>query len=513
MISMKRNTRTEGSFTPSLTPAIKVFKQLPMTLLALAVLNGCSLAPEAMTPQADVPQTYDATTRVAHQSGSEQASSGQASSEASTALQWQQLSDDPLLLQLLQEVRQQHRSLQQARITLAQLATSVDSASAARLPVLGLAADQSRQRVAADLSTTGSGQIQQRLNAQVGISAFELDLFGRAANAEQAAQAQFYAEAATLRATDLTISTAFVSQYLTLQWHQQQQQLAARTVLNLQERLALITARAEAGVDNELVLAQAKRELAATQVSLAQAEVLVAQDVHALEQMLRRTLTDAEIGRMQQALSQLKPVSAGLPADLMLQRPDVMAAEQRLRATEANIGIARAAYFPSIQLTATAGSASTELSNLFQGGSGSWSFSPRLDLPLWDFGARASQVERAELARDLAVSQYQATVEQAFREVADSLSSLEYGTLQLTAAKEQHQQAMQVLQLTQQREAAGLDSALARLDAQRSWYTAASQQLAQEFQLQLARLTLFKAVGGEQELGADAVAKAPTVTQ
>ena len=456
-----------------------------LTLATLALLGACSLAPDYQAPRADMSNQYaaDDVAAVAAQSAE---------------LSWSQLVQDPTLVALIHEVQQQHRSLEQARLTLSQLAAQADQANANRYPSIVANANSSKQRLPADLSGTGSARINQQASVGLGISAFELDLFGSAANQADAARQQFYAGQASTRASELTIASAFVSQYLTLQLHQQQQQLAARTADTLQQRLALISARAAAGLDNELTLAQAKREFAATQVSLAQYDNLLAQDIHALETMLRRPLRPQELARSGQAISQLTPVAAGIPAALLTKRPDIMAAEYQLKATHANIGVARAAYFPSISLTASAGSTSSELSNLFQAGSGSWSFSPQINLPLWDFGARAANLEQATLARDIAVSSYQQRIEQAFREVADSLSAVRYGSIQLKAAQDQHSAAMQALQLTQQREATGLDSAIARLDAQRSWYTAAAQQLQYDADLQIARLNLFKALGGEQ---------------
>lgn len=460
-------------------------KQAMLSTLTIALLSACSLAPSYQAPRADIADSYASADLAAMTS-------------THRDLSWQQLVQDLHLVNLIQEVQQQHRTLEQARLTLAQLAAQADSADAARLPAINASANASKQRLPADLSSTGNARINQQASVGLGISAFELDLFGRAANQADAARLQFYAGQASTRASELTIASAFVSQYLTLQLHQQQQQLAARTLEALQQRLALITVRANSGLDNQLTLAQAQREFAETQVSLAQYDRLLAQDIHALETMLRRPLNREELEHSAQAISQLTPAPAGIPADLLTQRPDIMAAEYQLKATHANIGVARAAYFPSITLTGSTGSSSSELSNLFQAGSGSWSFTPQLNLPIWDFGVREANLAQATLARDLAVSSYQQRIEQAFREVADGLSAVRYGAIQLKAARDQHSAAMQALQLTQQREATGLDSAIARLDAQRSWYTAASQQLQFDADLQLARLNLFKALGGEQ---------------
>lgn len=464
-----------------------------LAALSVAVLSACSLAPAYQAPQADIATQY-ANDDVAALQPSDTAA------QVTVPLSWTQLVQDAPLLALIDEVQQRHRSVEQAQITLAQLASSVDSADAARLPSINASANHTRQRMPADLTASTSAQINQQASVGLGISAFELDLFGSAANAAEAARQQYYAGHASTRAVKLSIASTFVSQYLQLQLHQQQQQLAARTVQTLQQRLELIQQRATAGLDNDLTLAQAKRELAATMLSQAQFDSLVAQDIHALETMLHRRLTDTERAHSAQAISQLSAVRAGLPADLLTQRPDIMAAEYQLKASHANIGLARAAYFPSIRLTTSAGTASRELSNLFKAGSGSWTFAPQLNLPLWDFGARAANLANANLERDLAVSKYQQSIEQAFREVADSLTAIRYGKTQLDAARDQHSNAMAALQLTQQREAAGLDSAIARLDAQRSWYTAASQQLQLDADLQVARLTLFKALGGETNL-------------
>lgn len=457
------------------------------SLLSVAVLSACSMAPEQRQPTLDLPAHYE--------QSREQATSDTA---AQSPLTWQALTQDPLLLGLIDEVRTRNRTLEQARLSLQQLAVAVDAANAARLPSVNASASQTRQRLPADLSGTGSARVAQQLNLGVGLSAFELDLFGADSNAALAASAEFYAGQASVRASELTIVSALISQYLDLQLHQQQLQLAARTVQSQQQRFTLISARAAAGLDNELTRSQMQRELAASQVNLAQYQLAVAQDKHALQALLTRPLTDDEIAQTSLGITRLTSVAAGLPAQLLSQRPDIMAAEHQLQATHANIAVARAAYFPSIRLTASTGRASTELANLFS--QGSWSFIPSVNLPLWDFGVRDANLANAQLARDSAISSYQQRIEQAFREVSDGLSALESGQTQLLAAQDQHSQALITLQLVQQREVAGLDSVIARLDAQRSWYTAASQQLQLDAQLQLARLNVFKALGGEQSL-------------
>lgn len=455
-----------------------------LSFVAMTVLSACSLAPDYQQPSAQIPAQYDP-------------QSDDTKLASAAPLHWQQLTQDSNLLAMIDEVRAQNRTIEQARLSLKQLAVAVAGADAARLPTLQASASQSRQRLPADLSGTGTSRVAEQNALNVGFSAFELDLFSAASNAALAATERFYAGEASFRATELTIVSSLVSQYLTTQLHQQQLQLAARTTQSLQERMLLSRQRASIGLDNALVLAQNERELAASQVSLEQAKQAVAQDEHALALLLRRPLTSAEQAQLASGISPLASVAAGLPADLLTQRPDIMAAEHQLKASHANIGVARAAYFPSIRLTANAGRASADLSNLFSSGSSSWSFVPSVNLPLWDFGARDANLATTELERDAAVSTYQQRIETAFREVADSLSALAYGKTQLQAAQDQHSQALRALQLTQQREAAGLDSAIARLDAQRSWYTAASQQLQLDAQLQLARLSLFKALGGE----------------
>lgn len=449
-----------------------------ISLISAAVLSACSMAPDYQQPQNTLPAQYELATA------------------ARTDMSWQTLLPSKAMQQLVTEVQQQHRTLAQSRAALAQLAARYQLQQSSQWPTLNAAATSTRQGLPGDLSGTGQRQVSSQHSATVGLTAFELDLFGAAQNQTESALQQYYAGEAELRATELAISSEFISHYLQAQQQAQLLALAERQLQTVTLQAHLVQQRLQAGLVDELTYQTAAREQAAAQTVAVEGRAQLATARHQLEADLHRPLTATEWLTITEQVDSLADLPAGTPSDLLLKRPDVIAAEHQLRATNANIGVARAAFFPSISLTSQIGTASSQFSSLFGNGSSYWQIAPQVNLPLWDFGARKANVEQAELAQTIAISTYLQRVELAFREVADQLTIVQSGQQQLQASKAQQQHALQVLQLTNQRQAIGVDNQLQRLDAERSWYTAATTQTNQYYQLQQARLGLFKAMGG-----------------
>jgi len=342
-----------------------------------------------------------------------------------------------------------------------------------------------------------------------GLSNFELDLFGRVRNLSEAALAQYLATEEARKTTQISLIASVANTYLTMLADDELLAITEQTLKTREESDRLTRLRFENGVVSKLELQQSVSLVETARAELARFQRQRLQDVNLLTLLVGQTIPDNLAPGATLATTELPDLPAGLPSDLLIARPDIRAAEQQLIAANANIGAARANYFPRISLTGSVGSASTELSGLFKSGSYGWTFAPQAVLPIFDLGRIRAGVDSARAGRDIAVAQYEQSIQTAFREVADALAGQSTFSEQLRAQRAVALAEQDRFNLSDLRYRSGAASYLDLLDAQRSLFQA--QQLTVQANLQRLQnqVTLYRVLGGgwsEAQAGAPAQA-------
>jgi multidrug efflux system outer membrane protein len=349
--------------------------------------------------------------------------------------------------------------------------------------------------VGAGVGTGGSDLEFYSLNA--GLSNFELDLFGRVRNLARAAQEQVFAREEAQRSTRISLIAEIANAWLTMAADQDQLRVARETLATFRQTLDLTTAQFRIGVGSELEVRQAETNFQAARNDIATLETRVAQDQNALNLLVGTTVSGAQLpGGLGDAQVTLYALPSGLTSYVLLRRPDVLEAEHQLIAQNANIGAARAAFFPTISLTATVGTISTALSGLFSGGSFTYTGAPGLSLPLFDGGRRQGNLDYARASRDVAVASYERTIQTAFREVADALAQRGRIGEQVEAQTARANAAATAARLSDARFRAGIDSFLNTLDAQRTAYAAEQQLVTTRLTRASNLVVLYRSLGG-----------------
>jgi multidrug efflux system outer membrane protein len=331
----------------------------------------------------------------------------------------------------------------------------------------------------------------------IGFTSYELDFFGRIRSLNHAALQQYFSYGETRRSVQLTLVAEVATAYLTLLTDQTLLDITRERLKNQNESYALTKRMFGAGTTTELALRQAETTVEAARADVAQYKRRLAQDRDALELLLGAPMPDGiDFSGGLDRGTLVAELEEGIPSDVLVHRPDVLAAEHQLQSANAQIGAARAAFLPAITLTGSFGTASTQLSGLFNGDSRIWTFSPQISLPLFAGGANVANLRATELARDTALAQYEKAIQSAFREVADALAARSTLDEQLLAQQALVAASAQAYRLAEMRFRGGVDSYLSALDAQRSLYNV-QQQLQSVRLLRLQNLvTLYKALGG-----------------
>lgn len=334
-------------------------------------------------------------------------------------------------------------------------------------------------------------------SVNAGFSAFELDLFGRVRNLSQAALEQYFATEEAQRAARISLVAEIATAWLTMAADQEQLRISRETLKLFEQSLDLTRAQFRIGVASELEARQAETNYQAARNDIATLQTRVAQDQNALNLLVGTTVQQ---DMLPQGLGNTPVARDALPGNLssevLLRRPDVLQAEHRLIAENANIGAARAAFFPQISLTATIGTISTALSGLFAGGSFTYNAAPSIGLPLFDGGRNAANLEYAKASQQVAVATYERAVQTAFREVSDALA--QRGTIdeQIAAQTARVEAAAVAARLSEARYRAGIDSFLVSLDAQRTAYAAQQQLIATRLARGSNLVELYRSLGG-----------------
>lgn len=460
--------------------------RLLLTLPLLGCLTACSLTPTLQRPAAPVPLSFPMTATT------------QASTLPASALGWRAMFGDPRLQRLIELSLANNRDLRLATLNVEAAQAQANIQRAARLPAVGLDGMHTRERA---LSNDTNGQTRREVSQQTGVnvalSAFELDLFGRVRALSDAAFARYLASEQGRDAAQIALVGAVAEAYFAQGLADEQLQLTERTLADWQQSLELARLLKQADQNSSLDVAQAEG-----QVALAEADLEARRRARAQADNALQLLVGSELpGDLPPALPlerqpSIARLPAGLPADLLLSRPDLRQAEQMLVAANADIGAARAAFFPQISLTASFGYASTSLGGLFDTARQVWRFAPQISQPLFHGGRLRAELRLAEVRKSEAVAQYERAIQTAFREVADALAGTATFDRQIEAQLRAVTAAERRLSLSDLRYRAGVDGRLELLDAQRQ-LQAARQALLELRRAEIAnRVALYKSLGG-----------------
>ena len=459
-------------------------KRLTPLVLAL-VLTGCvNLAPKYERPAAPVAGAFPTVEGTV-------SSGNPVANEAPASIAWQRFFTDPRLQQLITLALANNRDLRVSVLNIEQARAAYQIQRAARLPTVSAVANENR------VTTGGEGNaVTTTYQAGFAMSAFEIDLFGRVRNLSQAALSQFLATEEARKTVQISLIAQVANTYLTFLADEELLSLTQQTLKTREESLRLTRLRFENGVSSKLDLQQAVSLVETARTTLAQAQRQRAQDLNLLTLLVGQPIPDNLPAGATLATTNLPDLPAGMPSDLLVARPDIRAAEQQLIAANANIGAARANYFPRITLTGSAGTASSELSGLFKSGTFGWTFAPQAILPLFDFGRTRAGVESARAQRDIAVAQYEKSIQTAFREVADALAGQATYSEQLRAQQAVAAAETDRFNLSDLRSRSGTASYLDLLDAQRSLFTAQQQAIQANLLRLQNQVTLYRVLGG-----------------
>ncbi len=456
-------------------------KYLPC-LCALA-LSGCgSIAPQHETPAPVVAAQYPTF------------DSQQAADAA--AISWRDYFTDPLLRTLIGKALENNRDLRLAALHVAEARAAYGIQRADLYPNIGAQAGVDRSRTPADLSMTGKPLQASQYQVVLGLATWEIDFWGRVRSLKDAALENYLATDSARRGASIALVAQVANAYLTLCELEERIALAQQTIASRTESFRIFTRRVEVGATSRLNLTQVQTLLTQAQALGAQLEQARAAQLNALTLLVGASPDLPPLVGKLDARNLLTALRSGLPSDLLVQRPDILAAEHQLKAASANIKAARAAFFPRIALTASAGTASAELSGLFASGSQAWIFSPSISLPLFDAGRLQNNLDLAEVRRAMAVADYAKTVQSAFRDVADALSARHWLLEQVTIARSGLSTQRERAHLSQLRYDNGAAAYLDVLDAQRD-LLAAEQQVVQTRRTLLSnQVSLYAALGG-----------------
>ncbi len=452
-------------------------------IAVMAALSGCTLMPDYQRPELPVKAAWPVAEDAAAKRGAE-------------TTDWRAYFPDARMQALIAAALEHNRDLRIAVARVAEARALYGVARADRLPNFDLAASGSTAKVPGDLSLTGVPTTSRRYDANISMLSFELDLWGRVRSLNAAALASYLATEEAQRAFRLGLIADVANAYLTRVELEQRVGLARETLRTRAEMRTMIERRREVGLAGDLDYLQAEGIYQQARSDLANLERQKSAADNALVLLVGTQPADLPAGRSLAEQAIVPDLTPGLPAETLLKRPDVLAAEQRLIAANANIGAARAAFLPRIALTAAGGSASRDLSNLFDSGSGAWSFQPVLRLPLFDFGRNSANLDIAEARKVAAVADYEKTVQQAFREVADLLDARVSLAAQADALGRVEKTQAERLRLAKARYEAGIASYLDVLDAERDAFNAQQGSLAAQRALLTAAAQLYKALGG-----------------
>jgi outer membrane protein, multidrug efflux system len=458
---------------------MKAMKWIAPCLLLCLVLAGCTMAPTYTRPESPVPAKWP-------DGPSYSSKSVEQGKQPVQKATWREFYCDDGLRKIIDLALKNNRDLRIAVLNVEKVQAQYRIQRAFLLPEIGVTASDNNQ-----------AQSNEQYSVGVGLSSYEFDLFGRVKSLKNQALEQYLATEESQRAARISLVANVAAAYLNLAADRERLKLSRDTFQAQETSLRLIERRYEAGVSSELDLRQAQTQAEAARTDVARYTTLIAQDENNLD-LLVGTRVGSELlpQNLPDRLTAVKDITPGLPSEILLKRPDVLQAEDLLKGYNANIGAARANFFPRITLSTSIGTRTDQLSNLFKSGTGFSTFSSQIFLPIFDTGSRLAQLDVAETDKRIAVAQYEKAIQAAFREVADALA--QNGTIneQLKAQQALVAATDRRYFLSQARYDKGVDSYLNVLDAQRSLYSAQQSLISTRLSRILNLVTLYKALGG-----------------
>jgi multidrug efflux system outer membrane protein len=457
---------------------------LKLTLLgaaSLVTLGACTMAPRYERVALPVPDQFP-TASAAH-------------GQSAEALPWRQVFLDPRLQAVIDQALTNNRDLRVAVLNVEKARSQYRIQRASLFPAVNGTVSGTRGDTAQVNPVTGAPLgTTEAYTASIGAS-WELDLFGRVRSLNQAALQSYFAVAENRKAAQISLISAVSSAWLNMAADQDQLRLSGETLRLREESLALTQKRFDLGSTDQMVLRQTQVLTEQARADVAALTATVQQDKNALRLLVGADVAAEQLPGTFPEQAILADLPAGVPSDVLLKRPDVMAAEYTLKAANADIGAARAAFFPTISLTGSVGKASTELGDLFDG-SDTWTFSPSISVPIFAGGANIANLNVSKTSRDIAVAQYEGSIQSAFRDVADQLATRSTIDDRLTAQTNVVDAATDSNSLAQARFDRGIDSRLALTDSERTLYGAQQQLIAIRLVRSLNLINLYASLGG-----------------
>lgn len=459
-------------------------RTLVLALALLFLVGGCTMAPRYARPDAPIPNTY--------------ADGGEDVTAPLPA--WKSFFRDEIMQRVITLALENNRDLRVSMLNIEKTRAQYRIQRADLLPAINATGSSSNQHTPADLSATGVKGVSRQYSAGLGFTAFELDLFGRIRSFADQALETYYSVEEEANAARLSLVAETGAMYLQLVADRELYDLTAATAENRRTSYELIRNKVEAGTASDLDLSQAQTILDEARVSLAAAATRVGQDENALALLMGTGLPEGipEVRKLAD-VTPFADTPAGLPSLLLERRPDIRAAEHTLRGANANIGAARANFFPTISLTGFFGTMSSDYNTLWDAGSKAWSFAPQVVIPIFDMGRNMATLQVSEVQRDIAVVQYEKAIQTAFREVADALVQREHIGSQLEAQRSLVAASSRSYTHSDARYEVGVSPYINVLDAQRSLFTARSDLIAALLLRETNALSLYKALGGGWE--------------
>ena len=472
-------------------------KKSVLTLAALALLAGCSLAPVYERPAAPVASAWP-------DGDAYKAVPAAGDAKPASEIHWREYFVDARLRQVIELALANNRDLRVSVLNIEKARAQYNISSAPLLPNVSASVSQSAARVPNSITGTGEALINRQYNGGLVLSSYEFDFFGKLRSASEAGLQIYLATEEARRTQQISLVAEVANAWLTLTADLQRLQLARDTLKSQQITYDLSQKRFGSGATSAVDMYDAQTSVEAARNDVATYTAQVAQDQNALTLLIggpvpETLLPTGEPGEV----ARLAVLPTGLPSDLLRHRPDVQQAERALRAANANIGVARAAFFPSISLTASGGSASRDLSGLFKAGSGAWTFAPQINLPIFDGGVNRANLSIAKADRDISVAQYEKAIQVAFREVADALATR--GTIdeRLNAQQALVDATASSFKINDARYRKGADTYLNALVSQRALYAAQQGLISTRLSQSSNAVALYKVLGGgwQPEIG------------
>jgi multidrug efflux system outer membrane protein len=456
-----------------------------LALIGLAA-TGCTLAPNYQRPAAPVAPTFPGNSEISR-----------AATNAVADIGWREFFRDPRLQQLIGLALTNNRDLRVAVLNVEVSQAQYRIQRANLYPQIEATGGYERQRLANYDLVPGESAVNSQYSLGIGTTSYELDLFGRIRSLRAQALETYFATGAARRNTHIALVAEIADQYLTELELDDQLAVARQTLASVQSAYDLNRQSYDAGTISELDLRTAEAQVETARVSIASYEQQRNQAENALVLLVGETLpTNLPPVRPLAAQKILADLPPGLPSDLLQRRPDILEAEHQLKAANANIGAARAAFFPTVKITANAGVSSEQVSQLFASGSGTWLFNPQITLPIFEAGQNKANLDVANLNKRIEIADYEKAIQTAFREVADDLTAKHFLAEQITGQEKLVAAEQSRLDLADARYRNGLDSYLTVLSAQQDLYSARQNLVTLQYSRLANLVSLYQALGG-----------------